>query len=77
MNPFSTGEGTPLTKGSKQFTKLQLQILLAFLKAGYYPNLRQRHQLAKFMNVKEKRIVNWFNRKHFEQKSAALTYKRK
>ena len=45
------------------------------MKAGYYPNLKQRHQLAKFMNIKEEKIVKWFNHKHSEQKSAAMFFK--
>lgn len=62
-----------LEQASKQLTIYQKETLVERFKANPYLEPGERHQLAKSLNISEKKIAKWFERRrHMKRKKGLL-----
>ena len=64
-----------LGKERKNMTPYQLKILMKEFNASHFLTKEKQNQLARLLNVSEKRIVGWYARRRFSQRQEGLLTK--
>ena len=64
-----------LAKKQKGMTPYQTKILMKEFNASHFLTKEQQNQLARSLNVSEKRIAGWFARRRFNKRQEGLLAK--